>query len=340
MIAEAKNRMEANRQRRRMKQLLSAASDDGATVATKDLLFAAKLAKVALPEEFVSATPYVAVSVNAAPKRAASAIITAPAARVQRSLMRDALLASSSQGLDGLGCPTRIKWQPFIQQMPPPAMRKPGSYGKLAPLRREREVVEVVEEDKARSPVKDEMPLEEDVMYWFSQIQNKMRDRFAEVRRAFRSLDADASGHLEFNEFREMLTMFNLNNMPENCIKRIFQLADFDGTGDISYAEFARLITTDNIMSMKNTISALDSEQVIRKATRVAAEGSANVDKELGYNTKLRRTGPGLPKLRRFHAVLRGILENEFGFGDKGMRACYRAMDIDNSGLVRRAELR
>ena len=58
MIAEARNRVQHNTQRRRLKQLLSAASEDGSTVATKDLLLAAKLAKMDLPEAMIADTPY------------------------------------------------------------------------------------------------------------------------------------------------------------------------------------------------------------------------------------------------------------------------------------------
>ena len=58
MVAEAKMRIQSNKQHRRLKQLLSAASEDGTTVATKDLLLAAKLAKMDLPAEMVADTPY------------------------------------------------------------------------------------------------------------------------------------------------------------------------------------------------------------------------------------------------------------------------------------------
>jgi hypothetical protein len=92
---------------------------------------------------------------------------------------------------------------------------------------------------------------------------------------------------------------------------------------------------------MKNTISALESDAVAAKVRREMKEGgSANIDKELGINVKLRRTGPGLAKMRRFHATLREILSAEFGEGEKGMKACYAAMDADSSGLVRRGEMR
>ena len=155
-----------------------------------------------------------------------------------------------------------------------------------------------------------------------------------------RSLDADASGQLDPDEFKRMLEMFNLEKVPDLIISTIYKLTDFDGNGTISYAEFARLLTTDNVNDMKKTVSALDDSAMAAKAARVMAQGSTNVDKELGYNTKLRKTGPGLAKMRRFHATLRDILMAEFGEGEKGMKACYKMMDADGSGLVRRAEMR
>ena len=146
------------------------------------------------------------------------------------------------------------------------------------------------------------MPAEadpEEVAYWFGMIQNKMKDKFAEVRRAFRSLDADASGQLDMNEFKAMLIMFNLGTVPDIVINAIYKMTDFDGSGTISYAEFARLVTTEDVNNMKNTISALESDAVAAKVRREMKEGgSANIDKELGINVKLRRTGPGLAKMR------------------------------------------
>ena len=45
-------------------------------------------------------------------------------------------------------------------------------------------------------------------------MQEKMTTRFAELRRAFRTLDEDASGALERDEFKNVLVMFNLG-IPE-----------------------------------------------------------------------------------------------------------------------------
>jgi hypothetical protein len=99
MVAEAQQRLSHNRQRRRLKQLLGAASEDGSTVATKDLLLAAKLAKMELPEEMIADTPY-------------------------------------ATGIDRVGVPTKIAWKPFYSNLPPPALRGPGGFGDLPPLRK------------------------------------------------------------------------------------------------------------------------------------------------------------------------------------------------------------
>ena len=40
--------------------------------------------------------------------------------------------------------------------------------------------------------------------------QEKMTTRFSELRRAFRTLDEDASGNLSHDEFKQVMAMFNL----------------------------------------------------------------------------------------------------------------------------------
>ena len=99
MVAEAHARQAHNKQRRRMKQLLGAATEDGKTVATKDLLLAAKLAKMELPAEMIADTPY--------------------ATRV-----------------DTVGVPMSIAYKPFYSSLPPPSLRGPGGFGDLPPLRK------------------------------------------------------------------------------------------------------------------------------------------------------------------------------------------------------------
>ena len=56
----------------------------------------------------------------------------------------------------------------------------------------------------------------------------KMTDRFAELRRGFRTIDEDASGTLDQNEVRQVLQTFNLG-IPDRVLNKIIKLADFDG---------------------------------------------------------------------------------------------------------------
>jgi len=304
MCEEARSRLSHNRQRRRMKQLLSAASEDGTTVSTKDLLLSAKLAKMQLPDEMVADTKY-------------------------------------AMGVDHLGVPTKIAWKPFYSQLPPPALKGPGGFGQLPPLRKNRPAtVESGPIDFGPVEVVNEGPSDDDVAYWFGVMQNKMRERFAEVRRGFRQLDKDASGSLDKEEFKHILTMFNLQQIPEAVVDKILMLTDYDGDGTVNFAEFARLITTNNVLDMKKTLSALGEDTINAAKVRARMKEGANVDKETGTNVKLRRTGPGLEKMRRFHRTLRELLAAEFGEGDRGMRMCFAKIDADGSGLARRAELR
>ena len=99
MVAEAQLRIAHNKQRRRMKQLLSAASEDGTTVATKDLLLAAKLAKMELPEAMVADTPY-ATGQSDPQKWCASCMNCAEVLAAWASMSTRAmkLLASSREG--------------------------------------------------------------------------------------------------------------------------------------------------------------------------------------------------------------------------------------------------
>ena len=257
MVAEAQQRHAHNRQRRRLKQLLNAASEDGSTVATKDLLLAAKLAKLDLPEEMVADTPY-AMGMDAIGERAllTSPLPSTPTTRMferaarQDSFLAYAVLVSRAHKPSAIahtcdrppqpsptchdahelprlsaplapslappaGVPTKISWKPFYSNLPPPALRGPGGFGDLPPLRKNR-VVKVGGGGGGGGVVAstggggEDGPSDEDVEYWFKIMQEKMTTRFSELRRAFRTLDEDASGALDRDEFKQVLVMFNL----------------------------------------------------------------------------------------------------------------------------------
>ena len=307
MVAEARNRQAHNRQRRRMKQLLSAATEDGATVATRDLLLAAKLAKMELPAEMIADTPY--------------AVRT-----------------------DSVGVPMQIAYKPFYTSLPAPALRGPGGFGDLPPLKSKlaKQAGVVTAGSAAAADMKAAVaaksgPTDEDVEYWFKIMQEKMTTRFSELRRAFRALDEDASGNLDRAEFKGVLTMFNLG-IPDDVVEKLIDLADFDGDGSINYAEFARIFTAENVLDMKKTLSAVETDGSYAAKMRYKMQhgGDKSIDKETGENVRLRRTGPGLAKMRKAHKTLRTLILQRYAT----LKEAFRAIDTDNSGLARRAEIR
>jgi len=179
-------------------------------------------------------------------------------------------------------------------------------------------------------------PSDEDVEYWFKIMQEKMTTRFSELRRAFRTLDEDASGALDRDEFKQVLVMFNLG-IPDRVMNKLIDLADFDGDGSINYAEFARIFTSENVLKMKQTVQAVEGDAHGAKVRyEMSQGGSKHLDKETGENVRLRRTGPGLEKLRKAHRTLRNIILTRYG----SIKACFKEIDADGSGLIRRNELR
>ena len=389
MVAEARARIAENKKNRRLKQLLSAASEDGSTVATKDLLLAAKLAKMDLPEAMIADTPF-ATGVDAVGKHSSfasfffGARIDARGARERRTRGRAVRLVAFAHAVvrrvppplsrthtcmrfylhartpprfhqpilrffsrllptSSLpGCPTKIQWKPFYNNLPPPPLRGPGGFApEELPILRKNKPIEVESADGgiAITTLADMNagPKDEEVSYWFKILQEKMTTRFGELRRAFRTLDEDASGSLDRDEFKNVLVMFNLG-IPPPIIEKIIDLADYDGDGTINYAEFARIVTTEDIFKMKNTLSAVEDggAHAAKVRYQMAQGGKGKLDKETGENVRLRRTGPGLEKMRKAHRTLRNLILNRY----PSMKACFSAIDADGSGLVRRAELR
>lgn len=111
------------------------------------------------------------------------------------------------------GVPTKIAWKPFYSNLPPPALRGPGGFGDLPPLKKNMKVAAVASGNAgpvAAAAKAVDGPSDEDVEYWFKIMQEKMTTRFSELRRAFRTLDEDASGSLDRDEFKQVLVMFNL----------------------------------------------------------------------------------------------------------------------------------
>ena len=224
MVREAQLRNEYNRHRRQFKGMLSTASNGTSNVLMKDLCQAAKIAKMDLPDDLLK-------------DRRFTAQLSPRAVQMNR-----------------------IRWRPFVDAVDYPPLRGPGGFATKEMSYQEKKKIDypvLQTATKAALQMNTEEPEARQVLKYFEMIRTKMLDRFAELRRAFRTIDKDASGAIESKEMREILLTFNLN-IPEKVLNKILDLADYDGDGQIDYAEFARMMTADDLMNMKDTLEAAE----------------------------------------------------------------------------------
>lgn len=316
MIKEAQLRLQHNKQRVRLKQLLNTASDGGPAVKTQDLLLACKLAKMPMDTQKVFGTPF--------------------------ALDRDTH-----------GSPKSVLWKGFHESIEYPKLHGHGGLGdNLPPLRANRRqlaILAALSEGNADG-TKVEAKLvasDEEVTHHFGNLKRLMETRFSEIRRAFRLIDEDASGTCDRGELKFMLNaMFNLT-IPDHVLDRIIDLADFDGDGQINFAEFARLMTAENVLNMKKTLTADTSAWGTKAPEAAVAVDYSNLAAENrkmaggGYeggdhHVKLRRTGPGIGALRKAHQTLKKAILARYD----SIKAAFKDIDKDGSGTLRRGELK
>jgi hypothetical protein len=203
MIAEARRRLDYNKQCRMMKYVLSDVGDPrSGLVQSKGLRLAAEVANMKVPEEIIH----------------------------QHATLTDRR-----------GAPKEISWRPLMSNLPPPELRGPGGFEKLPMLKRHRLAAleaQKLEAAKVEAAAKVEKvvagPPDKEVVYWFKFLQSKLKDRFTEVRRAFRILDEDFSGFLNRDEFKKVMDMFNLGDViPDPVFTRILSVIDKDNDGTV-----------------------------------------------------------------------------------------------------------
>lgn len=90
-------------------------------------------------------------------------------------------------------------------------------------------------------------------------------------------------------------------------------------------------MTTEDVLHMKQTLAATGEGTAQRRAARKGAL----VDGQTGDNIQLRRSGAGLDAIRRAHETLRAQVLGRYG----DPKTCFKEIDADGSGLLRRAEL-
>ena len=318
MIKEAKLRLEHNKQRIRLKQLLNVASEGGPTVNTQDLLLACQLAKLPMETQKVLSSPF---GVN------------------------------HDQG----GSPKKVLWKNFHETLEYPKLHGHGAWGEnLPPLRKTRremaKLKALQDAATAGAPSAAETKIvasDEEVKHHFAVLKRLMETRFSEMRRAFRLIDEDASGTCDRGELKFMLNaMFNLT-IPDHVLDRLIDLADFDGDGTINFAEFCRLMTAEDVLNMKKTLVAdtsawgakapetsltVDYGDLAAQNRKMAAGGYEGGE----VHAKLRRTGPGIAALRKAHQTLKKAILARYD----SVKAAFQEIDKDGSGTLRRGELK
>jgi Ca2+-binding EF-hand superfamily protein len=312
--------------------MLSAASNGGNVVGTKDLLLACKLAKLDLGGDY---QPWDA----------------------------DRFVHSNFvSARDCYGSPREVDWKGFHQSIQYPQLHGPGDfpgtlpltrkqkqeYDELAAIERQKMEAAAAADTQAMAKLEKSLVPDHEVAHHHKILKRLLETRFGEIRRAFRLVDADQSGAADRQEMKHMLNaMFNLS-IPEPVLDRMIDMADYDGDGLINFAEFARIVTADDILNLKQTLQADTSDWGMKSPAQIASELDAHKLAEqrrkmaqggytdAGYHPKLRKTGPSLDELRRAHRNLKKAISLRFA----SAQAAFDSIDSDASGMLRRGELR
>lgn len=254
MVDEARARIAHNKQRAKMRSLLASTSDDGKTVSHSDLILAAKLAKMPLPNGLFKEHP---------PFSSRHIVKRSPS-----------------------GEPEQIEWKAFCRDIGFPQVKDPAL---AADMYREREAArhrrkmaaaqardEVAREaaaaeaaaaaneaaNAANDGAKTVLDLRPGVTAADLRMAQKfLRDRietkYKRITDAFKAHDTTRDGQLERDEVKEMLYNFNCAHISEPVIDTLIDFVDFDGDGQVKYSEFARVLTADDVMNMKPTLTAV-----------------------------------------------------------------------------------
>jgi calmodulin len=284
MLHEAKVRQEHNRQRAKLKQLLQATAGTGQTVSIDDLMLSAKIAKMSLPDELLFKSPYA-----------------------------NRYTASRTEA----GAPKDIRWRSFHNSIAYPKLtseQERMTRRALRPQSAAAVVTEKVEEVKKVEEVRG--PSDAEIRRAGRILRNHMETRFTQIRKAFRTMDEDASGTVTRKEMKGILLAFNLN-LAEDVITALIDIADFDGDGNINYAEFARLMTADDIMSIN---------------PNYRRDAAPKPKKE---QFRLYPGGPTADDLRKAQVQLRERINTKYTY----LTDAFRKIDEDHSGRLGKPEL-
>ena len=97
------------------------------------------------------------------------------------------------------------------------------------------------------------------------QIKEKLIDKFGSLQRAFRAMDADASGTVDIDELMRYLEIINLQGTRRDVIQTLFETIDADASGNFDFKEFARVMSAGDVMKMAKVAEKVDGIEEHRK---------------------------------------------------------------------------
>ena len=160
-----------------------------------------------------------------------------------------------------------------------------------------------------------------------SVVQQKMATQFSSVRKAFRFADADKSGHLDYEEFRQVLRHYNIE-MYDADFQKLMRTIDPDGSGEVTYNEFLKVVGG-SIAGGTDT-GGLAAQLQNKQLDTIMAIG--------GDSTK----SAGKPGVNPTWTAtkLEETLANQLALSSKSVRGAFRKFDADSSGSLDYNEFR
>lgn len=138
-----------------------------------------------------------------------------------------------------------------------------------------------------------------------NEAREALNQRFADLHKAFQTVDLDRSGTLDRFEVERALQLWGVN-ISGDKLDQLWDILDTNGNGEISYAEFVNALARDTAATM------------------------------------VQPAGPSAPQLSKEQKEIKKTLqeaEDAFSAKFSDMRKAFKYVDLDNSGTVDRGEL-
>jgi len=183
-----------------------------------------------------------------------------------------------------------------------------------------------------------------------AKVEQQVEMRHAGLRRAFRDMDADASGGVDADELRSKLVAWNLGLRPEE-LNALMDRMDTNGDDTISYSEFCAALNAKHYISPFGA----NDQYVTNHFITNGATGNGGVQvllndniEALGPNRRPRPdymvssfklsqpvTDPTGNQVDDYRAQLSDKIYTKF----KALQKAFRALDLNKDGRLDKAEL-